>query len=65
LSKQEDPVKIEQDLMKLVLRKIWGKFSYLLIEHGRAVCQAKKPQCPKCAVNTLCPSYKIFFPVVQ
>jgi len=62
LSKQEDPVKIEQDLMKLVPREMWGKFSYLLIEHGRAICQAKKPQCLKCAVSALCPSYKIFFP---
>jgi len=63
LSKQEDPVKIEQDLMKLVPRDMWGHFSYLLIDHGRAVCQAKKPQCPRCVLNKLCPSYRIFFPV--
>jgi endonuclease III len=65
LSKQENPEKIEQDLMKLVPRDTWGKFSYLLIDHGRAVCQAKKPRCPECMLSKLCPSYKIFFPASQ
>ncbi|MBI5555403.1 MAG: endonuclease III [Elusimicrobia bacterium] len=61
LTKQEDPEKIERDLMKLVPRKFWGKFSYLLIGHGRAICQAKKPNCPKCVIKESCPSYKVFY----
>ncbi|MDD5491058.1 MAG: endonuclease III [bacterium] len=62
LTKNNDPEKIEQDLMKLVPRKLWGKFSYLLIDHGRKICDAKKPKCPACVLNKLCPSYKVFFP---
>jgi len=62
LTKQDDPEKIEQDLMKLVPQKLWGKFSYLLIDHGRKICDAKKPKCPACVLNKLCPSYKIFYP---
>ena len=44
LTKHEDPVKIEQDLMPVTPRKEWGNLSHLLIFHGRAVCQAKKPK---------------------
>lgn len=62
LSKNQDPDKIEQDLMKQLPRQKWGIFSYLLIEHGRAVCDAKKPKCPQCILKSLCPSRKIFFP---
>jgi endonuclease III len=62
LTRQNDPEKIEQDLMKLVPREFWGKFSYLLIDHGRKICDAKKPKCPACVLNKLCPSYKKFFP---
>ncbi len=62
LTMQDDSEKIEQDLMKLVPQKLWGKFSYLLIDHGRKICDAKKPKCPKCILNKLCPSYKKFFP---
>jgi len=62
LTKNNDPEKIEQDLMKLVPQKLWGKFSYLLIDHGRKICDAKKPKCPACVLNKLCPSYKVFFP---
>ncbi|MDD5131604.1 MAG: endonuclease III [bacterium] len=63
LTRNNDPEKIEQDLMKLVPRKLWGKFSYLLIDHGRKICDAKKPKCPACILNKLCPSYKKFFPI--
>jgi endonuclease-3 len=45
-----------------VPQKLWGKFSYLLIDHGRKICDAKKPKCPVCILNKLCPSYKKFFP---
>ena len=62
LTKNNVPEKIEQDLMKLVPQKLWGKFSYLLIDHGRKICDAKKPKCPACVLNKLCPSYKVFFP---
>jgi endonuclease-3 len=56
LSKHEDPVKIEKDLMELVPRKNWAIFSHLLIFHGRRVCNARKPKCDKCGISKLCPS---------
>jgi endonuclease-3 len=56
LSAQKDPVKIERDLMKQVPRQKWGRFSYLLIDHGRAVCTARKPKCDICLLNDICPS---------
>jgi endonuclease-3 len=62
LSKNKNPEKIEQDLIKILPEKEWGKFSYLLIEHGRAVCNAKKPQCLKCVLAKICPSKKVFYP---
>ena len=55
-SDESDPDKIEQDLMRLVPRKRWFGSSYQLIDHGRAVCQAKKPRCGECPVEDLCPS---------
>jgi endonuclease-3 len=57
-SKQEDPNKIEQDLMAIFPKKIWGKINHLLVHHGRAICDAKKPQCLQCPVCALCPSYR-------
>jgi endonuclease III len=56
LTKQEDPVKIERDLVKLVPRDDWGRFSHLLIWHGRRVCIARRPLCEACVVSDLCPS---------
>ncbi|MCJ7645924.1 endonuclease III [bacterium] len=61
LSKNEDPDKIEQDLMKQLNREEWGKFSYLLIDHGRNICDAKKPKCLECILQKLCPSKKNFY----
>ena len=55
LTKQTDPVKVEQDLMKVVPRKEWTLFSHLLIFHGRQVCHAKKPLCSTCFLNDVCP----------
>ncbi len=55
-SDQDDPVKIEQDLMGLVPRSRWFGFTYVLIEHGRAICVAKKPRCGECPIEELCPS---------
>jgi endonuclease III len=59
LTKEEDPVKIERDLMKLVPRKEWARFPHLLIWHGRRVCDARKPRCEDCVLNDLCPSSRV------
>jgi endonuclease-3 len=56
LSHEKDPVKIEQDLMKQVPKEKWGPFAYLLIDHGRAICIARKPKCAVCVLNDICPS---------
>jgi endonuclease III len=55
-TEQQDPKKIEQDLMRLLPKEEWFGFSYLLIEHGRALCKAPTPRCEPCPVNHLCPS---------
>ena len=56
LTRQDDPVKIEQDLMQIVPRDDWTWFSHTLIQHGRAVCIARRPRCADCVLNRLCPS---------
>ena len=56
LTRQRDPGKIEQDLIKLVPRKDWIIFSHLLIWHGRKVCKARRPLCEECVVEKLCPA---------
>jgi endonuclease-3 len=56
---QKDPAKIERDLMALVPRTDWFRLTYLLIEHGRAVCKAPTPRCEVCPVNRLCPSSRV------
>lgn len=56
LTKQTDPVKIEQELMAIVPREDWTWFSHTLILHGRAVCIARRPKCDECVLNRLCPS---------
>jgi endonuclease-3 len=55
-SERSDPDKIEQDLMRLIPRDRWFDFTYVLIDHGRAICVARKPRCEDCPVNHLCPS---------
>jgi endonuclease-3 len=55
-SAHSDPDKIEQDLMRLVPQDRWFHFSYELIDHGRALCTAKKPRCVECPIEYLCPS---------
>jgi len=59
LTREEDPVKIERDLVKLVPRADWGRFPHLLIWHGRRVCDARRPRCDVCVVNALCPSSRV------
>jgi endonuclease-3 len=58
LTRHDDPVKIERDLMDLLPREKWTWWSHTLIQHGRQVCIARRPQCEKCVVNRLCPSSK-------
>jgi endonuclease III len=55
-SDQEDPEKIEQDLMRLIPRKKWFDFTYVIIDHGRQVCVARSPRCGDCPVSDICPS---------
>jgi endonuclease-3 len=52
----DDPDRIEQDLMRLVPRDRWFDFTYVLIDHGRALCVARRPRCERCPVSHLCPS---------
>jgi endonuclease-3 len=56
LTECSDPVKIEQELMRLVPEGDWTIFSHLLILHGRRTCKARKPDCPNCVLNDICPS---------
>jgi endonuclease-3 len=58
-TRQEDPVKIERDLRRLVPREDWARFPHLLIWHGRRVCLARRPRCERCVVNDLCPSSRV------
>jgi endonuclease-3 len=55
----DEPDEIERDLMTLVPRKRWFDFTYVLIDHGRAVCVARVPRCPDCVVNDLCPASRV------
>jgi endonuclease III len=56
-TRQEDPVKIERDLMRLVPRDDWARFPHLMIWHGRRICDARRPRCEECPLATgLCPS---------
>ncbi|HEU4474289.1 MAG TPA: endonuclease III [Gemmatimonadales bacterium] len=56
LTRHDDPVKIEQDLMPLFPRDDWALLSHLLIFHGRRICVARRPRCPDCVLANLCPS---------
>jgi len=56
LTAQEDPVKVERDLMRIVPRPTWTDFSHQMIHHGRALCHARKPQCEACPLAPYCPS---------
>lgn len=59
LTKHEDPVRIERDLVKLVPREDWGRFPHLLIWHGRRICDARRPLCELCVLNDLCPASRV------
>jgi len=59
LTKHDDPVKIEQDLMPVLPRKHWGNFSHLLVFHGRHICQARNPRHADCVLYDICPSKRL------
>ncbi|MEK7775120.1 MAG: endonuclease III [Candidatus Zixiibacteriota bacterium] len=56
LTSHTDPVKIEQDLMKLIDYDNWILLAHLMIRHGRAICIARRPKCTECRLKSLCPS---------
>ena len=59
LTRQQDPVKVEQSLMKIVPKEEWTLFSHLLIWHGRRRCSARKPDCQNCEIKNLCPQHGV------
>ena len=58
LTKKDNPIQIERDLMKLIPQSDWENYSIRIIYHGRAICQARKPHCNLCQLADLCPSAK-------
>ncbi|MBU0533901.1 MAG: endonuclease III [Candidatus Omnitrophica bacterium] len=56
LSKEKNAEKTEKDLMRIIHKKDWLEISYFLIDHGRAICKARKPLCLQCQIKHLCPS---------
>ena len=65
LSRQSDPEKIERNLLKIVPRGDWLDFNFMLVNHGRKVCQARKPRCPQCSLQALCPSAVELYPELK
>lgn len=65
LSQESDPDKIERDLMAIVPRKDWLDFNYMLVNHGRKVCQARRPICPECSLRKICPGVEEFYPELR
>lgn len=57
-TEQNDPIKIEKDLMKILPQDDWTIYSHLIIEHGRTICKARKPDCMNCFLSDVCPSSK-------
>ncbi len=60
LTKNEDPEKIENDLMNIIPKSEWISFGNLLIWHGREICKSRKPKCPDCGLSVICPSFPKF-----
>ena len=59
LTEEKDPVRVERDLTALVPRSDWTLWAHLLIDHGRAVCKARRPDCGRCVLIDLCPSAEV------
>ena len=60
LTREDDPARIELDLIRLFPRKDWALLSHLFIFHGRQVCIARRPRCEACVLNDICPSARLF-----
>ncbi|MDD4052741.1 MAG: endonuclease III [candidate division Zixibacteria bacterium] len=60
LARHDDALKIEQDLMEIIDQKDWIILTHLFIDHGRAVCVARRPRCEECVLDALCPSAGLF-----
>ncbi len=58
LTKNTDPTKIEMDLRKIIPTEYGALFCHQIVEHGRAICIARRPKCPECGMNTVCDYYK-------
>lgn len=58
LSIETDPLKVEQDLLKKIPKKHWRLMNHLLVYHGRAICDARKPKCEECTISSYCKYYK-------
>jgi len=56
LTREDDPVRVERDLMKLFPPESWTGLAHVLIFHGRAICRAQRPRCPDCVLSDICPS---------
>ncbi|MBA3433521.1 MAG: endonuclease III [Actinobacteria bacterium] len=65
LTRNEDPVKIERDLQRIVPRPDWARFPHLFIWHGRRVCDARRPLCEECVLEPLCPSSRLALPELR
>ena len=65
LTRNDDPVKIERDLQKVVPRADWARFPHLLIWHGRRVCAARSPLCETCVLEDLCPASRLARPELR
>jgi endonuclease III len=65
LTRQENPVKIERDLQRVVPRPDWARFPHLLIWHGRRICDARRPLCEECSVERLCPASRLATPALR
>ena len=65
LTRNDDPVKIERDLQRVVPRPDWARFPHLLIWHGRRVCDARRPLCESCVVEELCPASRVASPELR
>ena len=59
LTRNDDPVKIERDLQRVVPRTDWGRFPHLVIWHGRRICDARQPRCADCVLFDLCPAARL------
>jgi endonuclease-3 len=65
LTRNDDPVKIERDLQRVVPRADWARFPHLLIWHGRRICDARRPLCGECVIEDLCPASRLASPELR